>query len=196
MRTSKPLRAEHAETTRLEVVSAARRLFAEHGYDAVLLDEIAAAARVTKGAIYHHFENKRDLFRTVYEQLAGELEARIRRRMGRGGHALERADLAIEAFLDCADDVEIRQIMFRDGMQALAGECRIIDERHYLRLVRELLDEFATAGKLAVDTAIAARLLLGVLIEGSQILGDPEHARGARGELRSVLRRMLMGLIG
>src|SRR5258705_9381901 len=114
MRNVKPLRQEHAEVTRNAVIAAARRLFAERGYAAVLLDEIAAAARVTKGAIYHHFANKRDLFRTVYEELAGEVEARVRRRLARGAHPLERAELAIDAFLDCADDDVIRAIMFRD----------------------------------------------------------------------------------
>jgi AcrR family transcriptional regulator len=195
MRTVKTLRAEHAEVTRGAVVAAARDLFAARGYDAVLLDEIAAAARVTKGAIYHHFDNKRDLFRTVYEELAGEVETRVRRRMARGASALERVELAIDAFLDCADDDAIRSIMFRDGMTALAGECRTIDERHYLGLLRELLDELATARVISdVDTAVTARLLLGVFIEGSQILGNPERPRTARTALRTALRKMLAGL--
>jgi AcrR family transcriptional regulator len=196
MRVGKPLREEHAEVTRKAVLAAARKLFAERGYDAVLLDEIAALARVTKGAIYHHFENKRDLFRSIYEELAGELEARIRRRMSRGKNPLERVDLAIEAFVDCADDEAIRAIMFRDGMTALAGECRAIDERHYLRLLRELLDELAASGLLVgLDTTMLARLLLGVLIEGSQILGEPERGRSTRSNLRAVLRRLLAGLL-
>jgi AcrR family transcriptional regulator len=195
MRTVKPLRAEHAEVTRKEVLASARTLFAARGYDAVLLDEIAAAARVTKGAIYHHFENKRDLFRTVYEELAGELEARVRRRMARGTNPLERADLAIDAFLDCADDDAIRSIMFRDGMTALAGECRVIDEQHYLGLLREILDELAAAGVITdVDTGVTARLLLGGLIEGTRILGDPERPRTARAALRTSLRKIVAGL--
>jgi AcrR family transcriptional regulator len=195
MRTVKPLRAEHAEVTRKAVLASARKLFTARGYDAVLLDEIAADARVTKGAIYHHFENKRDLFRTIYEELAAEVAARVRRRMARGATALERVDLAIDAFLDCADDDAIRSIMFRDGMTALTGECRAIDEQHYLGLLRELLDELAAAKVIAdVDTTITARLLLGVLIEGSQLLGDPDRPRTTRGALRTALRKMLAGL--
>ncbi|MBA2539872.1 MAG: hypothetical protein H0V17_09580 [Deltaproteobacteria bacterium] len=81
-------------------------------------------------------------------------------------------------------------------MIALAGECRSIDERHYLRLVRDLLDEFAALGLLAgIDTAMVARLFLGVLIEGSQILGAPEANRATRANLRVALRRMLQGLL-
>jgi AcrR family transcriptional regulator len=196
MSPGKPLREEHAEITRNAVISAARAEFAARGYEAVSLDEIAAAARVTKGAIYHHFANKRDLFRTVYEQLAGEVEDRVRRRIARAGNPLERAELAIDAFLECADDDAIRTVMFRDGPVALAGECRAIDARYYLALLKQLLDDFAVAGLLAdVDTAMVARLLLGVLIEGSALLGDPERPRHTRANLRLALRRMLGGFL-
>lgn len=196
MRTGKPLREEHAETTRAAIVEAARNLFAARGYEAVLLDEIAAAARVTKGAIYHHFANKRDLFRVVYEQLAASVEDRVRRRMARGRDPIERTDLALDAFLDCADDDAVRTVMFRDGMTALAGECRTIDERHYLKLVRELLDEFAARGLARdLDTAMVSRLLLGVLIEGSAILGAPGATRAGRTALRGAVRKMVQGLL-
>jgi AcrR family transcriptional regulator len=196
MRTVKPLREEYAEITRNAVIAAAKQQFAERDYESVSLDEIAAAARVTKGAIYHHFENKRDLFRTVYEGLAGDVEQRVRKRMSRGTSPLERAELAIEAFLDCADDEAIRSVMFRDGPTALGSECRDIDGRYYLGLLRELLDEFAAAGLMTgVDTNMLARLLLGVLIEGSAILGDPSRPRSTRPNLRTALRRMLAGLM-
>jgi AcrR family transcriptional regulator len=192
----KPLRDEHAEITRNAVISAARAEFAARGYDAVSLDEIATAARVTKGAIYHHFANKRDLFRTVYEQLAGEVEDRVRRRIARAGNPLERAELAIDAFLDFADDDAVRSVMFRDGLVALGGECRAIDGRYYLALIRQLLDDFAAAGLLAdIDTAMVARLLLGVVIEGSSLLAEPERPRHARASLRIALRRMLGGFL-
>ena len=196
MRTGKPLREEHAEITRNAVIAAAKQLFTARGYEAVLLDEVGAAARVTKGAIYHHFENKRDLLRTIYEELAADVERRVRKRIARGTSPPERAELAIEAFLDCADDDAIRSIMFRDGPSALGGECRTIDGRYYLGLLRELLDEFAAAGMMTgVDTEMVARLLLGVLIEGSAILGDPDRSRSARANLKTALRRMLAGLM-
>jgi tetracycline repressor-like protein len=86
--------------------------------------------------------------------------------------------------------------MFRDGPIALAGECRAIDDRYYLKLIRELLDEFATAGILVgIDTALLARLLLGVLIEGSAILGDPERSRNTRTNLKVALLRLVLGLV-
>src|SRR3954470_23366273 len=68
--TTKPRRTqrERSDATTGELIAAARELFARQGYAATSLDEIAAAANVTKGAVYHHFAGKRDIFRAVYER--------------------------------------------------------------------------------------------------------------------------------
>ena len=59
--------------TRQALVDAARTLFTEQGYAATGTEEIVAAARVTRGALYHHFHDKTDLFRAVMEQIAREV---------------------------------------------------------------------------------------------------------------------------
>src|SRR5436309_1603747 len=100
MSTSKPLREEHAEATRKALLGAARRLFARKGFADTSLDEVAEVARVTKGAVYHHFKNKRELFRSVYEELAAEVDTRIRERLAPATEPLARAQLGIEAFLE------------------------------------------------------------------------------------------------
>src|SRR2546423_2467644 len=69
--------AERSEATRGALIAAARELFAERGYAAVGTEEIVRAAGVTRGALYHHFEGKLDLFRAVFEQLEGELAERF-----------------------------------------------------------------------------------------------------------------------
>src|SRR3954464_5320640 len=66
-------RAEQSEATRGALVAAARDLFSEHGYGAVGTEQIVAAARLTRGALYYHFEDKRDLFRAVFAVVDGEL---------------------------------------------------------------------------------------------------------------------------
>jgi AcrR family transcriptional regulator len=70
-------RAERSDATRARLVRAARELFAKRGYAAVGTEEIVRRARVTRGALYHHFADKRDLFRAVHEQLEGELTEAI-----------------------------------------------------------------------------------------------------------------------
>ncbi|MDR2988534.1 MAG: TetR/AcrR family transcriptional regulator, partial [Nocardiopsaceae bacterium] len=70
------LRAQHAEATRREVLTAARSLFGKKGYAQTSVDEIADAARVTKGAVYHHFAGKEALFRAVHAEVEAEALAR------------------------------------------------------------------------------------------------------------------------
>src|ERR1700722_17197900 len=70
------LRSEHAEATRRAVLAAARSSFGRKGYAQASVEEIADAARVTKGAVYHHFASKEALFRAVYAE--GEAEAQAR----------------------------------------------------------------------------------------------------------------------
>ena len=70
-------KAEQSEATRSALVAAARPLFAERGYAGVGTEEIVRAAGVTRGALYHHFGGKDDLFAAVYEQVEAELVAEI-----------------------------------------------------------------------------------------------------------------------
>ena len=115
----KTRRAEQAEGTRGALVEAARTLFAERGYAGVGTEEIVAAARVTRGALYYHFEDKRDLFRTVFAEVDTELVQGIAR------VALEQPDpwqqlvAGCDAFLDSCVDPAIQRIVFLDAPSVL-----------------------------------------------------------------------------
>ena len=74
-------KTEQSEATRAELVRAARELFTERGYSDVGTEEIVSAARVTRGALYHHFRDKKDLFRAVHEEMEAEVVAAIAREM-------------------------------------------------------------------------------------------------------------------
>lgn len=193
---ARSLRDEHADQTRAVVLASARELFARQGYHATSIDQLAAAARVTKGAVYHHFEDKARVLASVYEQIAAELEATLRALIARTPDPAAKVARAIEALLSAADDAGVRVILFREGPAVLAGECRAIDERHFLGLIREVFDELEAEGRLAaVDTAILSRLLLSVFVEASQILGNARSVRRTRAALSRTLARLLDGVI-
>ena len=70
-------REAQGDATRLALIAAARELFGERGYAATSLDDVAAQAGVTKGALYHHFGSKSSLFQEIYEQVMHEVSDRV-----------------------------------------------------------------------------------------------------------------------
>ena len=70
-------KAEQSEATRRALLKVARRLFAKRGYAGTPIEEIVRGARVTRGALYHHFEGKQDLFRAVFEEMEAELSEQV-----------------------------------------------------------------------------------------------------------------------
>src|SRR5215211_3186479 len=99
--TSDAVRPERGEATRAALLGAARALFAERGYAGVGTEEVVRRAGVTRGALYHHFRDKRDLFRAVYEQTEVEIVVSIGARMAGGGaDPMALLTEGVRAFLD------------------------------------------------------------------------------------------------
>ena len=109
------LRSQHAEATRRAVLGAARALFGRQGYAQTSVDEIADAARVTKGAVYHHFAGKEALFRAVYAEVETDAQARVLRAANPGVAPVDQMVAMMNAYLDAALDMEIRRITLVDG---------------------------------------------------------------------------------
>src|SRR3954471_19827939 len=101
---------DRSESTRAKLVSVARELFAKRGYAAVGTEEIVRRAKVTRGALYHHFEDKRDLFRAVHEQVEQELVEGIGERMRGVEDPMELLNAGLRAFLDACTDPAVIQI--------------------------------------------------------------------------------------
>ena len=125
--TARPsLKAERSEATRAELLAAARRLFAERGYAGVGTEEIVRAAGVTRGALYHHFESKRELLAAVYEQVERELTERIATEAFAGRQApsdpVEALRRGAELFLDACLEPDVQRIVLLDAPAVLGWE--------------------------------------------------------------------------
>lgn len=164
--------ATHAERragTQAAVMKAARKLFGERGFAATSVDDIAAASRVAKGAIYHYFSTKNDLFEAVLEQVSADLVREID-----GAVRSEKDTLAMLAagtelyFAKCARG-PMGQIILRDGPAVLGLQrWREIDAKHFGGKIPRALNIAMDAGHIARQPVEPlARLLLGAISEAA-----------------------------
>jgi AcrR family transcriptional regulator len=182
--------------TRAELMRVARALFAERGYAAVGTEEIVARSNVTRGALYHHFADKRDLFRAVHEELEQELVASIGERIAGIEDPLELAETGVRAFLDACADPALRQIALIDAPAVLGWEeWREIDARYGLGLVTFGLRNGMDAGVFREqDVTPLAHLVIGAMTEAALMIANARDPDAARREVEPALLGLLEGL--
>jgi AcrR family transcriptional regulator len=186
-------RAEYAEATRSALLRAAMKLFAERGYADVSIDEICGRARVTKGALYHHFRDKRDLFRALCEQVEDEWVDEMVEIVSKETDPMRRLEVGCDVFLDGCLEPARQRILMVDGPAVLGWEQ--LHSGRGLRLIRHELRAAMDAGELELQPLDPlAHLLLGALAEASLAIArdaDPARAREGFGV---ALRRLVDGL--
>jgi AcrR family transcriptional regulator len=186
--------ADRSEATRRELVRVARELFTEPGYAATSIEDVADRAGVTKGAIYHHFRNKRELFQAGFEEIEQELVAKvIEAAGGAGADAFEALKLGTRAFLEASSDPAAGRIVLLDGPSVLGWETwKEIDDRYGFGLTRASLEVAMEAGVLArrpVDPL--AHIFLAALSEAAlQIARAPDTERAMK-EMTDAVWSML-----
>lgn len=185
---------ERTAVTRRTLLDAARRLFGAEGYAAVGTERVAREAGMTRGALYHQFADKTELFAAVLE----EVEAEIASRMAEAANGLDPADTGAllvagaGVFLDACTEADIQRIVLLDGPSVLGWErWREICLRHSVGLVAFLLAdgmERGTIPRQPVDPL--THVLIGAVDEAAlYVARSPDPAR-ARAEMDGVLRRL------
>jgi AcrR family transcriptional regulator len=189
-------RDEGAQATRDALVQAGLDLFAKRGYAEVGTEEIVARARVTRGALYHHFEDKRDLFRAVHERVEEELIERIGAAMGGVEDPWELILAGTRSFLDACEEPAVKQIALVDAPAVLGwDEWREIDERYGLGLTRAALGGAIEAGVLRpLRLEPLSHLLLAALSEAALMIASAEDPASTRTEVEAALIELLEGL--
>jgi AcrR family transcriptional regulator len=190
------LRAEQVRQTRAALVAAGRRLFGRDGFAGTSVEDLVREARVTTGALYHHFPNKTALFEKVLEGVHAELlEASYRAAAG-ASDELEALSRGFEAFLDGVLEPDVQQILVTDG-PAVLGLARFteLDERYAFAEIVAVLQAAAAAGSLSVeDPETVARMLLGALVRGGMLIAGSADPGKTRDAVARVIRAMLAGL--
>jgi AcrR family transcriptional regulator len=186
-------RQQYAEATRSALLRAARALIAEHGYAEVSIDEICLRAGVTKGALYHHFENKRDLFRALCEDVENSWVDEMVEVVSIEDDPLRRLLMGCDAFLEGCLDPARQRILLLDGPAVLGLE-GMYSERG-LALIAHTMREAMEAGELERHPVEPlARLVFGALTEASLAIARDDHPAAARKAMGAAVRHLIEGL--
>ncbi len=179
--------------TRAKLIRAARALFARKGYAGVGTQEIARRAGVTRGALYHQFPAKEDLFLAVYEQVEQELTERVAGVIDDLPSPFAAMRTGIRAFLESCRAPEVQRIVLIDGPAVLGWErWREVAERHGLGLMLGGIRAAIEAGEIApVAADPLAHLLMGALDEAALLVVREPEATDA---VAATLERLLEGL--
>lgn len=188
----KDKRIVRGESTRNELIQAAKSLFGEQGYAETSTDEIVLRAGVTKGALYHHFAGKEELFRAVYEEVEREVsdQACVEFLAPDSGDSLVKGcGLWVDAHLDPS----VRRIVMQDARAVLGwDDVRAIESRFGAVALRGALRKAMHAG--VVDRQPLRPLsvmLMGALGEGAHYIADAEDPISARAEVGSLITQLL-----
>ncbi|MBV9313790.1 MAG: TetR/AcrR family transcriptional regulator [Pseudonocardia sp.] len=191
-------REEYSESTRAALVCSARELFAESGYAETSLDAIAAVARVTKGALYHHFPGgKKALFGAVFNQIEDEVHERLVAQLNSAeGTPWEVGLACLRTFLHLCIEPVYRRVVWQEGPHVMGfGDWWECEERHALGLIRSVLENLMESGDIErLPLEPLARTISGALAGAATAIGlaaDPEQVRA---DFEQVITRLLLGL--
>lgn len=193
----KSRKEEQSEATRAALLKAARKLFAERGFADTATEEVVRRARVTRGALYHHFDDKLALFKAVLEQEEEKLRGQLAAASLKGRDAWERFQLAWAAFLDACLDPAMNRIVLVDAPSVLGREAwREMDEKYGVGAVRAALAAIIEEGFIPPQPADPlAHILLGALNEAAMLIVHAPDKASARAEVGESMRRLMEGLL-
>jgi AcrR family transcriptional regulator len=195
-RTVPLLRERHAHDTRRAILVAARHTFAQRGYTGTPLEAIVDAAGLTKGALYHHFENKAAVFEAVYIEMAQEVATQVQAAVlaCRGG-AWDRVVAALDAFFVASSEPAYVRIVLRDAPHVLgAHHGRELDQAIGVGLVGGLVADLLRDGARRLPIEATARIVLAAASEVAIAMAFADDPEQVRREGTAVLVALLDGL--
>jgi AcrR family transcriptional regulator len=183
-------RAERRDATRERILAVATELFATKGYDATAIPEVLAATGLSRGALYHHFASKEELFTAVLEQVEGEVADRV---VAAARSAASPSDAVVRgctAFLRMAREPAVTRIVLTDAPAVVGWErWREIDARFAFGLLKTGLD--AARGGPRPDSDLVAHVVLAALLEVALLVARSDRPRAAIRDGEAVLRDLV-----
>ncbi len=199
MKVSRRTQADRTAATRAALIAAGRKLFAEHGFAGVGTEALVREAGVSRGALYHQFGDKTELFADVLAAVEATITQRLVAGMPAGGDVDLVAVMtgALEAWLDACEDPEVQRIVLIDGPSVLGWvRWRAICQHHVLGLIESVLAAAAAAGVLLpLPVRPLAHLLLAVADEAALYLAAASDRPTAREEIVQIVDTLVRSLV-
>ena len=199
-RATRRTQGERTAQTRAALIAAARRLFGAEGFAEVGAERVAREAGMTRGALYHQFADKADLFAAVLD----EAEAEIAQRVAGAVVGFDPADTTgmllagADAWLDASTEPDLQRIVLLDGPSVLGWDrWREICLRHTVGLIAALLQDGIDRGSLPPQPVQAlTHVLVGAVDEAALYIAQAHDGAAARADMDMVLRRLTLALTG
>ncbi len=194
MVTVRSRRLEYSESTRHALVDGAVFLFTKHGYSATSLDEVAKRARVTKGALYHHFSGKQALFEAAFDAVESTVMTRLAEIVVGPGDPWDRAMNGILDYIEICLDPSYQRIVIHEAPVVMGWERWREAEDHFsFGLVRAGIQALVDSGEIDHDlpVEVTARLLFGTLTAGATLIARADDPKKAGAEVSATVLTML-----
>ena len=199
MESTRRTQAERSAATKDALLGAARPLFATHGFGRVSADSIAQAAGVTRGAMYHQFADKTELFAAVFEAVEAEVMSRVAAEVAGSGQddPIDLMRFGARAWLDACAEPEVHRIVLIEAPSVLGWErWRELGMGYGMGMVQGMIDHAIGVGRIpSQPTEPLAHVLIGALDEAALYVARADDSARAREETGHVLDRLIDGLV-
>ena len=190
-------RQQYSTSTKKALVEVATEQFSERGYGGTSLDSIVAGARVTKGALYHHFSGKQALFEAVFERVEADASRAINKSLKGRKDPWEKAQAGLRAFLGVVQEQRYRRIVIQEGPAVLGYErFREQEERSTFATVVDIVRSVLSAGSWELDEAMVqtfARIFFGAMSSAGESVATSEDAEEAADRVEAAIGFIIAG---
>jgi AcrR family transcriptional regulator len=193
----KSRRDQYSEATRAALLDAATALFFERSFAGAALEDVAAAAQVTRGAVYHHFTNKRDLFEAVLDALEAQAKQRVAAATQGVHDPWDAAMTGLDAFLEQCCDPVYGRLVWQEGPVALGwARWKECEEQHAYGLIEGFVRALIDAGRIAGPLDLTTRFCFHLLGAAGQALADADERDKpqTKEQCAGLIRAMFAGL--
>jgi AcrR family transcriptional regulator len=198
MEVNRRTQADRTAATRAALITAARVLISEQGFSAVGTQAIAAAAGVTRGALYHQFADKAELFMAVFEEIEEELLAQIGDAMTEAAitDPIAALELGARRWLELCADPQVHRIVLIEAPAVLGwDQWREIGQRYALGMVEALIAQAVSTGAVpAQPVRPLAHVMVGAIDEAALYVSRSDEPEKARAEMLDVVRRLIQAM--